>query len=347
VAGRRLIEDVLALARIPAPTFAEEPRIAWLQERLAAARGERRRDAVGSLIWSIGERSLRLLLAAHVDTVFPEGTLLEARRDADRLTGPGIGDNAAAVAVVIQVVEELPASPGLAVAFTVGEEGLGNLRGAIAACEALRPEAFVAVEGHGLEHVVVDGVGSVRARVTVTGPGGHSWVNRGRPSAVHALLDLGAAVTRLGTAEAPVNVGVVSGGRSVNTIADQAEFVVERRALDEAPLDAFAAELKRLETPEPLAVSIELLGRRPSGRLDPGAPLLAAVRAARAELGLPDRLEAGSTDANAALARGIPALTLGVAHGGGMHTLDEWIDAGSLDLGARQLELVLRRFLPA
>ena len=342
-----MIEDVLALARIPAPTFSEEARIAWLEERLAGAPGNRVRDRAGNLIWTWGEGRPRLLLAAHVDTVFPPGTPLEARRDGGRLAGPGVGDNAAAVAAVVHVVERLPTSPGLAVAFTVGEEGLGNLRGAVAACESLRPEAFVAVEGHGLEHVLADGVGSVRASVTVRGPGGHSWVNRGRPSAVHALLELGTALAKLGTAEAPVNVGIVSGGRSVNTIADHAELVLERRALGETPLDAFVAALEGLAAPEPLTVSIELLGRRPPGRLDRGAPILAAVRAVRAELGLPDRLEAGSTDANAALARGIPALTLGVARGDGMHTLGEWIDADSLELGARQLELVLGRLLLA
>ena len=341
-----MIEDVLALARIPAPTFAEEARIAWLEERLADAPGERRRDAAGNLVWTQGEGGLRLLLTAHVDTVFPEGTLLEPRRDGDRLTGPGIGDNAAAVAVAVHVVERL-AVPGLAVAFTVGEEGLGNLRGAIAACEELRPEAFVAVEGHGLEHVLVDGVGSVRAHVAVTGPGGHSWKDRGRASAVHALLDLGAGLARLGTDEAPVNIGLVSGGRSVNTIAERAELLVERRSLDEPPLDEFAAALE-LELASPLAVSVEIVGRRPCGRLDRDHPLLAAARAVRAELGLPDVLDAGSTDANAALARGIPALTLGVAFGGGSHTLEEWIDAASLELGARQLEgVLLRRLLPA
>ena len=340
-----MIEDVLALARIPAPTFDEEARIAWLEGRLAGAPGDRARDAAGNLVWTFGGGEPRLLLAVHVDTVFPARTPLDARREGDRLTGPGVGDNAAAVAVAVHVVERL-APPGLAVAFTIGEEGLGNLRGAIAACEALRPDAFIAVEGHGLEHVLVDGVGSVRARVTVTGPGGHSWKDRGRPSAVHALLELGAALARLETAEAPVNVGLLSGGRSVNTIADRAELVVERRGLDDAPLDEFEAALA-LDIPAPLAVSIELLGRRPCGRLDRGHPLLAAVRAVRAELGLPDALDAGSTDANAALARGIPALTLGVAYGGGSHTLEEWIDAASLDLGALQLERVLRRLLPA
>ncbi len=159
------------------------------------------------------------------------------------LVGPGIGDNAAAVVVAMHVVGELlsaqKVAPG-ALVFTVGEEGLGNLRGITAACAELEPEAVVAVEGHGLEHVIVDAVGSLRASVRVTGPGGHSWVDRGRPSAIHALLELGASLARESSTDVPVNVGLVSGGRSVNTIAGEAELAVEARALDEAALDRFA-----------------------------------------------------------------------------------------------------------
>ena len=342
-----LIEDILALARIPAPTFAEEGRIAWLEARLAASPGARGRDEAGNLIWTWGGSRPRIVVAVHVDTVFPEGTPLEPRREGDDLVGPGIGDNAAAVAVAINVIETLLASgrPAPAVAFTVAEEGLGNLRGARAVCEELRPEAFVALEGHGLDEVVVDAVGSLRARVTVVGPGGHSWRDRDAPSAIHALFRLADTLVELGDRDAPVNAGLVSGGRSVNTIADHAELVVERRALDESKLDEFASALENLEAPPGLRVFVEALGRRPSGRLARDAPLLATVRAVRGDLGLPDRLGAGSTDANAALARGIPSLALGVARGSGMHSVHERIDGTSLPLGAGQLEEVLRRLL--
>jgi acetylornithine deacetylase/succinyl-diaminopimelate desuccinylase-like protein len=140
-------------------------------------------------------------------------------------------------------------------------------------------------------------------------------------------------------------MGLVSGGRSVNAIADRAELVVEMRSLDAEPLDRFLALVESLAVESPLELCTELLGRRPAGRLDRSESLLAEVRAVRAELGLPDRLEAGSTDANAALGSGIPALALGVARGSGMHTLDERIEVESLELGRRQLEGVLRRLL--
>ena len=142
------------------------------------------------------------MVAAHVDTVFATETDLTVRTSGDDLVGPGIGDNAAAVAVAVNVVEELLGGDALApgaVAFTVGEEGLGNLRGAIAAVHSIAPDAFIALEGHGLDEVLVEAVGSVRARVRVSGPGGHSWEDRGTPSAIDGLTALAASRQALGT----------------------------------------------------------------------------------------------------------------------------------------------------
>lgn len=346
--GDDLAAAVGELALIPAPTFAEEARLAWVEERLSACAGTVARDRAGNVIWRWGDGPPELLVMAHVDTVFPDGTHLTVRRDGHDLVGPGVGDNAAAVVVAIDVVGRLLQARALApgaVAFTVGEEGLGNLRGATAACEDLAPRAAIALEGHGLEHVLVDAVGSVRARVTISGPGGHSWVDRGAPSAIHALLALGARLLERSTRAAPVNVGLVSGGRSVNAIADAAELVVELRSLDMDALRDFRPMLAALQVEPPLAVEIELLGARPAGRLAREDPLLETVRTVRAELGLPDVLGDGSTDANAALAAGIPALVVGVARGSAMHTLDERIDVSSLELGRRQLEGILRRAL--
>jgi acetylornithine deacetylase/succinyl-diaminopimelate desuccinylase-like protein len=343
-----LLGDLLELAAVPAPTFAEEARAAWVERRLAGAPGRRERDAVGNLIWRWGEGRPRLLVLAHLDTVFPADGPLRFEREGSRVVGPGIGDNAAAVVAVVHAVSTLlgrgDVAPG-AVAFTVAEEGLGDLRGARAACAALDPEAAVAVEGHGLDEVLVDAVGSVRARVRVTGPGGHSWGDRGAPSAIHALLGLASGLVEADAPNAPVNAGLVSGGQSINSIASVAELVIEQRALDEDTLRRFEAQLESLGVSPPLAISVEPVGRRPAGRLDRADPLLATVRRVRAEVGLPDALGAGSTDANAALDAGIPALTLGVARGGRMHTHEEWIDADSLGAGLRQLEGVLAALL--
>ncbi|MEZ5098974.1 MAG: M20/M25/M40 family metallo-hydrolase [Thermoleophilia bacterium] len=343
-----IVRDLVELASIPAPTGDEGARLAWLERRLASAAGTRERDAAGSLVWRGAPGRPAVAVLAHVDTVFPADVPHAPRRDGDALVGPGVGDNAAAVAVCVHVVEELlAADPGLPLAAvcTVGEEGLGNLRGAREAVRSLRPDAVIALEGHGIEQVLVDAVGSVRARVVARGPGGHSWADRGRPSAIHALLELGAALVRLGDREAPVNVGSIAGGGAVNAIAESAELVVERRALDEPPLVSFLAELERLAAAAPLDVAVEVVGRREAGRLPRDARLLRVVEAARGELGLELVLGAGSTDANAAIAAGIPAVTLGVTSGTGMHTPGERIRVEPLALGARQLALVLRRLL--
>jgi acetylornithine deacetylase/succinyl-diaminopimelate desuccinylase-like protein len=335
------------IASIPAPTFAEERRIAWLERRLDGLPGQRHRDVVGNLVWTWGEGRPRLLLLAHVDTVFGPRTELTFRQEGDLLIGPGIGDNAAAVAVTVEVVSELlrtDVAPG-AVAFTVGEEGLGNLRGARAACEALRPARAIAVEGHGLEKIIVDCVGSVRARLRVTGPGGHSWADRGGPSAVHEILAIGTTLARRGTPELPFNVGTISGGRSVNAIADEAELLLDVRSIEQLELDGIEQELLSRSVEPPLHLQVEIVGRRPAGRLDRTDPMLATIQAVRDGLELPDTLADGSTDANAAIALDIPALTLGVANGSGMHTLGESIEVSSLEKGRAQLSMVLAEIL--
>jgi len=342
------LDDLLALARVPAPTFDEGERIEWLQRRLRDAPGLLAADGAGNLIWRFGEGRPRVLLLAHVDTVFAREVEHEPRIDGDRLRGPGVGDNAAAVVCAVQVVEQLArerAADGLAVAFTVGEEGLGNLVGARAACANLEPDLVLALEGHGLLHVAVDAVGSLRARIAVSGPGGHSWANRGRPSAIDEVCRIARALSRPARREASTNIGRIEGGTAVNAIAAHAELVIEQRGLDEAVLTRFSRALRMLAVDPPLTLEVEILGRRPAGRLDRRQPLLATVRRVRERLGLPDELVAASTDANAALAAGIPALCLGCAQGGEMHTPGEYIEIASLAAGREQLRSVLAELL--
>ena len=212
-------------------------------------------------------------------------------------------------------------------------------------CSSIAPDAFIALEGHGLDEVLVEAVGSLRARVRVSGPGGHSWEGRGTPSAIDGLIAAADRVKSLGTDEAPVNIGTIQGGRSVNTIADDASMLVERRALDQKPLDEFANALISFTLAPPLAAEVEIVGRRPAGRLDRADPLLREVLAVRERLGLPTTLGEGSTDANAALAAGIPALCVGVGRGSGMHSLQERIDSRSLHEGAAFLEALLQALL--
>lgn len=331
-------DELIEFASIPAPTGAEQERIDWLADRLEGALGEREVDGAGNLVWRFGAERPQLLVMAHVDTVFGPEVAVEIRREGGDLVGPGVGDNAAAVMAVVWALEQMDEPPpGLAVAFTVAEEGLGDLRGARAVCGELAPHAVIALEGHGLDEVMIDHVGSVRARVVVTGPGGHSWWDRDTPSAVHALVGLASDLIAHSA-----NVGTISGGDSVNAIAARAELLVERRSLAEHDLDEFAELLGRLRVDPPLQLELQPVGRRPAGQTPSDHPLVAAVRRLRIGLGLPDRLGSGSTDANAAVAAGIPAVALGCARGSGMHSRDERIDLRSLEFGCVQVVEVMR-----
>ncbi len=330
------VEELVTFAAVPAPTGAEDQRLAWLERRLSGARGRRHRDAVGNLIWSFADGQPELLVMAHVDTVFDASTELRFEREEDELVGPGVGDNATAVMALVWTLERLQEPAGVVAAFTVGEEGLGNLRGARNACHELAPARVIAVEGQGLDHIVIEHVGSVRARIAVSGPGGHSWRDRGMPSALHELVALAGPLIADGC-----NIGRISGGGAVNAIASEAEMFVELRSLDDAELGSFEQRVEALSVRAPLTVEYEVVGRRGAGQIAIDHPLVRSVVKARERVGLDEVYGAGSTDANAAAALGIPAVGIGCADGSGMHTLHERIDLGSLELGLRQLEAVL------
>lgn len=342
-----VVADTLAIARIPAPTGGEAARVSWLRRRLEGAPGHREVDEVGNLVWYLGDPPYDLALLVHVDTVFGAEVEHEPAERDGWLHGPGIGDNSVAVAVAAAVVEAAAGdlAGSLVTVFTVGEEGLGALRGARHACHALRPRHVLALEGHGLDTVYADAVGSVRVRLDVTGPGGHSWWDRDRPSAVHGLTRLLTELLDQAPAGLALNVGRVDGGSAVNARAASASAVLEGRCLDEQPLEQLDARLAELRVDAGLELTCIRLDRRPCGRLDRAHPLLAAVRQARASLDLADELTDGSTDANAALALGIPALALACARGFDMHASSERIQVSSIPLGIAQLDHVLRRFL--
>lgn len=335
-----LVRDTLALCAIPAPTFAEGERAAAVAELLRDARLEPALDDTGNVLARVGADGPAIVVAAHLDTVFPAGTELRPRRERGRLHGPGIGDNCVAIATLVELGRSLgrarraPAMPVL-LAATVGEEGLGDLVGIKAVLDAHEATAVVALEGHGIDSIVTAGIASARYVVTYRGPGGHSWRDRDRPSAIHVLLDAGRAAIVAG-APAHVNIGVVSGGLSVNSIASEARIEIDVRAEDDAVVDAACGRIEAVleDVPRGIEADVVRAGRRPGGRIPATHPLLREVRRARVRAGLPAaREDSASTDANAALARGIPAVTLGLTRGAAIHREDEWIELGPLVAG--------------
>ena len=343
---RRTIE----LAEIPAPTGREEAR----RERLRSwwrqdGWTDVRTDQAGNLWARVrpGDGPA-VVLAAHLDTVFDDTVDHRVRRQGTRLCGPSVGDDSVGVAALSALGTLIASAAGTTPAWivaTVGEEGLGNLRGIT---EVLRQDqvplaAVVAVEGNYLGRIATTGVGSIRWGVTVSGPGGHAWEQASAPSAVHAAARMVAglaALPRRGAGTGPgrrssVNVGVFSGGEAVNARARQATFLVDLRATGPAALADLETRARRVACApsEQITVGIEELGRRPAGELAQAHPLAAAAARALTAAGLPARFTAASTDANAAHAAGVPAIAIGVTTGGGEHTPGEWIDTSPLGAG--------------
>jgi acetylornithine deacetylase/succinyl-diaminopimelate desuccinylase-like protein len=344
-----VLTDTLEICAVPAPTGEEGARTAEVARRLAAIGCEPTVDEVGNVTVRFGGPGPAAIVAAHIDTVFPADTRLEPRRAGKRLIGPGIGDNAVAVAGMLEVARTLlrvrSFQTPVVLAATVGEEGLGDLRGIRAILDREPAECVVAVEGHGIDSVVIAGVASARFVVTYRGPGGHSWRDRDRPSALHAMF---AAATKAIAAAAPVpvNVGVAGGGISVNTIAPDARLEIDLRSLDDGELEAAARRVRAAlaVVPDHIVAEIVPAGRRPGGGIPPNHPLVAAVRQARLSVGLPPpREDYASTDANAAYGRGIPAVTVGLTRGGGAHRLDEWIELDPLTAGVPMLVRLVHR----
>jgi acetylornithine deacetylase/succinyl-diaminopimelate desuccinylase-like protein len=332
---RRCVEEACAICEIPAPTGSEARRAAWVAERLREAGLEPRIDAEGSVLAGEGD----VVVAAHLDTVFAGIDDIAVRREGDVLHAPGIGDNSLGVAALLFLARRRP--QGLVLAATVGEEGLGNLRGARRVVADLRPREFIAVEGGGAGGLVTTGVGAARFSIRVTTPGGHSWSDRGSPSALHLLVDLlHRHVDRPLTTSA--NIGSIHGGAGINVLAPEAEATLEFRDDDEARLEAAVRRLAGEAGPH---VEIAELGRRPAGRVAPDHPLVRSALEAAAAAGLaPPRLEASSTDANAALGAGIPAVTVGLCESHDAHTPEERVDVGRLRPALSALaDLVSRR----
>jgi acetylornithine deacetylase/succinyl-diaminopimelate desuccinylase-like protein len=354
------LETQMELTRIPAPAFREGERGLRMAELFRESGLTRvRTDPVGNVLAEFpGAPSGRpLILSAHLDTVFPEATEISVRREGERMTGPGIADDGRGLAVIVAVARALvqadvqPQAPLLLVA-TVGEEGVGDLRGVRELFkedrEGRQASGFMSVDGAGLEQLVNVGLGSHRYRLTVRGPGGHSWSDWGLPNPIHAL---GAAVGELSAKALPSDpVGTLTvarwgGGTSVNAIPSEAWIEVDLRSpspqvLEEVDRDLHAtvkSAVEEMNTRAPAGTRLELettrIGARPAGQTSWEAPLLRAARTATEAVGAAPETSIASTDANVPMSLGIPALTLGGGgRAGGMHTVDEWYenDQGSL-----------------
>jgi acetylornithine deacetylase/succinyl-diaminopimelate desuccinylase-like protein len=355
----QVIEETLHLCRIPAPTFEEAERAAYVAARMhAIGLAEVSVDAIHNVTGVLYGLSHgpTTLVAAHLDTVFPRHTPLHIRRTQQRLYGPSIGDNSVAVAAMLAVATAMGrgnAVPAGRVIFaaSVGEEGLGNLRGIRALLETWHGQidTVIAVEGHGLDEVRTSGIGSTRLEITFTGEGGHSWGAFGTPSAIHAMGNVIYRISKLSVSRHPkttFNVGLVEGGESVNTIAPHAKMVLDLRSVEPTSLQHLEARIAHIlvevEQTTGIRISSRVVGQRPAASLPINHPLCQGIQTIRQHLRLqPATYSASSTDANLPLSQGIPAVCLGITRGGLAHTVKEYIDAAPILAGVQQLYLTI------
>jgi tripeptide aminopeptidase len=353
--GSAIVETAIAIQQIQAPTFEEQARGRYVEQQMyELGLADVVTDAPGNIY---GRRVGRaggpaLLIAAHLDTVFPAGTDLAVRHEGARVYGPGLGDNSLGVAALLHLARtmrehDLPNQGDIWFVANVGEEGLGDLRGMRAAVDRLgkRIAAAIALEGTGLDRLVHAGLGVRRYRISAGAAGGHSWQHFGTPSAIHALVRLAAGLTRLEAPREPrstFNIGVIEGGTSVNTIAERASLLLDLRSVDPAALQALVDQVERIvagaRAAEPdVTFAIETVGDRPAGRIPREHPLARTAAAAYEAAGISVSYEAASTDANIPLSRGIPAVCIGVGDGENAHRLDEYIEPARIPAGMRAL----------
>ncbi|GAA5166478.1 M20/M25/M40 family metallo-hydrolase [Pseudonocardia eucalypti] len=366
----RTVADQIAINQIPAPPFKEDQRAADYLRRLTEAGLENvHRDKEGN-VYGLRRGTgggPTMAVFAHLDTVFPEGTDVTVSQRDGRYYGPGISDDARGLTAVLAMARamrdaNIQTKGDIIFGGTVGEEGLGNLRGVKAFfAENAGVDGFITIEPGAPDEVTYQATGSRRYEIAFTGPGGHSFGDFGRPSAIHAM---GRAITKISELRPPASpkttftVGTVDGGTSVNAIAGTAKMAVDMRSNDPAELKKLEDQLLPLAAAgadeenarwgaapgKGVTVANKLIGDRPAGNQDRNVPLVQAGYAAPGLLGLTGKLgDPSSTDANVPINLGIPAVRLGGGGGeGNTHSFTdkEWFDPKDAHLGPQNALLV-------
>mgnify|MGYP002784162583 CR=1 FL=1 len=367
--SQRFTAELIRICEIPAPPFKEHERGRYFAARFnELGLDDVHTDSEGNVIGLYrGEREQPLIvLSAHLDTVFPEGTDVKVRHVGSRLCAPGIADNCAGLAALIALIQALNAGQiklrgTLAFVATVGEEGEGDLRGVRHLFNegklARRVSAFVSFDGTGVDFVTHQALGSRRYRIRLEGPGGHSWGDFGVVNPVHAL---GRAAARLADYHAPVdprttyNIGRIEGGESVNVIPQAASMDVDLRSSSEIELsrleDFLLTALNRAVIDEnvmraasgkKLKADVQIIGNRPSGETPRESYLVRTAMEASRVLGITPILNRASTDSNIPISLGIPAITIGAGgRSNDSHRLSEWFDPVGRELGYKRALLL-------
>ena len=347
------MERHIALTEIEAPPFKEQVRgLVYADYFRTLGLDSVWIDSVGNVLGLLkgyeGQRTVAL--DAHLDTVFPEGTDVKVRIKNDTLYAPGIGDDTRGLSMLLTIIESIKATniqPKDNILFigTVGEEGLGDLRGVkhLFRDNGPRIDSWIAIDGGEIGRVNNKGLGSYRYRITYMGPGGHSWGAFGLVNPHHALGEAISNFVSLAdvyTSNGPktsYNIGVISGGTSINSIPFESVMEIDIRSIEPSRLEdmelllqeavnkALSHQNSLKRQGSDLTVLFDKIGNRPSGELSDNLPLIQRTLAATTYFGVKPILTRGSTDSNIPISRGIPAVTIGRGgKGGKAHSLDEW-----------------------
>ena len=351
----RMIEDLIHLTEIEAPSFNENARAqVWMEMAKAHGLEDVTMDAEGNVtaLRRGGGNGALVCVAAHLDTVFPAGTDVKVRREGHRLFAPGIGDDTRSLSVLLAWVRALDAAgirtrADILFVADVGEEGPGDLRGMrhlfLKGPYKNRIDAFITVDSPDIDRIVTAGIGSKRYRVTFRGPGGHSFSAFGLVNPMYAMAR---AVDQLGRMVVPsspkttFSASVTGGGTSINSIPDavwtdfdlRSACAIELEKLENQFLAIIDAAVRaenqaRSVASGPVTAEIKPIGDRPAGNTDADTDLVRLAHAAITAHGFEPSFEASSTDANIPMSLGIPAIRIGSGGTGGRaHSLEEWID---------------------
>jgi acetylornithine deacetylase/succinyl-diaminopimelate desuccinylase-like protein len=354
----RLLKITLEIQAIPAPTFKEEIRAEYVRAAFdAIGLKDISVDKVGNVYGRLkGGDGHPLILTAHMDSVFPIETSLGVTHEDNRIIGAGIGDNAVALGVLLELPNDLQIS-GLRsdVWFvgTVGEEGLGNLLGMKDVVRRFGEEVsgYIVIEGMALGYIYHRGLPISRFRIEANTMGGHSWIHAGRPSAVHALIRLSSELIKLDLPQSPkttLNIGRIQGGTSINTIASHAEIEIDIRSDAAEEIGGIETQIRDLTAgmnTDEVTIEMTNIGTRPAGAISKKHPLvLAALDSYKAIAKEICILEGGSTDASYPLSLGLPAICVGITKGGGAHSLNEYIEISPIERGYAALLDLIERF---
>jgi acetylornithine deacetylase/succinyl-diaminopimelate desuccinylase-like protein len=344
------LEKLIQICEVPAPTFLEQDRGSLFASLFREM--DPRIDEVGNVIVPyLKNGPPHVVLSAHLDTVFPFREI-KVERSGSVFRAPGISDDSAGLACLYFLYQAFESAGcgnqgSLTLLATVGEEGLGNLRGARHFFNTTRipVDYFISLDGCDAERLVTVGLASKRLRMTLRGPGGHSWGDAGLPNPIQIAGEFLSSLNKLILPQNPkttLNVGMIHGGTSVNTIPTDVSMEIDLRSESMEnllSLDQWVQKkwIDTLEASSGIDSEIVIVGERPAGKIDPDHVLVQKAISANLKFGLDAKLETGSTDSNIPFSLGIPAITMGVGgNSGKIHTPEEWYDVKGAETGIKR-----------